>query len=417
MGQVHNSHSKEKISQKPKVNVIKNLCNTLGRIFTDEFVQYTLILFTVFILIMVVIFIFERDSNENISTFFDVIWYSLVTITTVGYGDISPSTIPGRMAGIILLLFGVIVFAAISGKVASVLFDRQLKKDRGLVNLKNISGHFIICGWKHGFDRIISGIIASNPDLPKEKIVIINTASPEQMDIIKSNPIFAGVHYVSGDYIDEHVLMRANIKNAERILVLADHSQNYSPLEMDSRTVLATLTIVNLNPKIYRVVELSDPSFERHLQSAHCDEIILTSDYEKSLLISAASGIGLSHVLKRLLTEVSGQGLIIEDISNEFFEKTYIEYKRSLNTQTKVLIGLLENTGNFFHRRKEALDEAQKNPNMQKIVKNLQKVKNLTSNEPVLTPPNDYIIKVNSKAIFICGNPEQYVKEGEANNG
>ncbi len=416
MSHVFNSRSTQKQPQRKKVSVIKKLFRNIERLFTDEFVQYTLILFSIFVVIMVVIFMFERDANENISSFFDVIWYALVTITTVGYGDISPSTVPGRIAGIFLLLFGVISFAAISGKVASVLFDRQLKKDRGLVNLKNISGHFIICGWKHGFDKIVAGIIASNPDLPKEKIVIINTASSEQMDIIKANPIFNGINYVSGDYIDEYVLIRANIKTADRILVLADYSQNYSPLEMDSRTVLATLTIVNLNPKIYRVVELMDPSFERHLQAAHCDEIILTSDYEKSLLISASTGIGLSHVLKSLLTEVSGHGLVIGDIPKKYFEKTYFDYKTSLNDSTKVLIGLLENTGNFFQRRKEALDEAQKNPNMQKIVKNLQKVKNLTSNEPVLTPPNDYVIKENSKAIFICGNRELYAKDSEGSH-
>ena len=68
------------------------------------------------------------------------------------------------------------------------------------------------------------------------------------------------------------------------------------------------------------------------------------------------------------------------------------------------MIGVLENTGNFYNRRQEALAEAQKNPNMEKIVANLKKVKTLKSNIPVFNPPSDYIIPESSKAIFIHGN-------------
>lgn len=69
-----------------------------------------------------------------------------------------------------------------------------------------------------------------------------------------------------------------------------------------------------------------------------------------------------------------------------------------------VLIGLLENTGNFYQRRKEALSEAQKNPDMKKIVTNLKKVKFLQSNKPVLTPNDDFIISSNAKGIFVRGH-------------
>ena len=90
-----------------------------------------------------------------------------------------------------------------------------------------------------------------------------------------------------------------------------------------------------------------------------------------------------------------------------------MEYRRSLRGSA-VLIGLLENTGNFYQRRKEALAEAQKNPNMRKIVENLRKIKNLRSNEPVLTPPDTYIICPNTKAIFVKGR--ELDQEHIANN-
>ena len=230
--------------------------------------------------------------------FFDAFWYTLVTITTVGYGDIAPSSLIGRLAGIVLLIFGVIAFAALSGKVASILFDKQLKKERGLINLKKTTGHFLICGWKPDFDRILSGILITNPDISLDMIVLINTAPAEQMDKIKTDGRFRGIKYLFGDYTDEATLLRANVKSAERVLVLADYSQQYSPLEIDSRTVLAVLTISNLNPKIYSAAEILDSKFEKHLAVAKCDEIIQSRDYERSLLVSASSGQGCAILVR-----------------------------------------------------------------------------------------------------------------------
>ena len=79
----------------------------------------------------------------------------------------------------------------------------------------------------------------------------------------------------------------------------------------------------------------------------------------------------------------------------------------ALNTYTRkekgVLVGLLLNSGNFHQRRKEALREAQKNPDINTVISNLQKVKLLKSNEPVLAPKGDFIIPKNAKAIFVRG--------------
>lgn len=368
----------------------------------------------VFILLIFVIFVSEEQTNAKIKSIFDAFWYSLVTVSTVGYGDITPITVIGRLAGIILLLFGVVAFAGVSGKIASVLFDRQLKKDRGFIHLKKINNHFLICGWKPDFDRILSGVLSANPDIPLDHIVLINTVGHEYMDIIKTDKRFKGMIYLFGDYTDETTLLRANVQSADRVLILADYSQNFSSMEIDSRTVLAVLTIGSLNPRIYTAAEIIDSKFQRHLSVAHCDEIILSTDYERSLLISASSGMGLSHVLHELITEASGEGLVIGDIDPQYIGKTYREYRRSLSGG-RVLIGLLENTGNFYNRRREALNEAQKNPDMQRIVSNLKKVKKLKSNKPILTPPDEYIINPNSRGIFVCGRKRtEFTLDGSA---
>lgn len=379
---------------------LKSLNYKLQNFFSNPTILIGIIIALVLFIMMFIIFKTERDTNSKFSSFFDVFWYTLVTITTVGYGDIAPESVGGRLAAIILLIGGVGIFGAFSGKFASLLFDQQLKKNKGLITLKKIKKHFIICGWKPNFDEILEGVIEANPDIPPELIVLINSASAQEMEMIQVDPRFKDIKFLSGDFADEDTLLRANIKTAERALVLSDNSNNFSQLEIDSRTVLAVLTMKNLNPAVYIAAELIDSKFEKHLSLAHCDEIILSSDYERSLVVQASSGRGLSHILRELISESSTSGITIDRIPETYIGKTFGEYKRSLQGND-ILIGILENTGNFYKRRKEALAEAQKNPDMAKIVSNLKKVKSLTSNLPRLAPDKDYVILQNSKAIFV----------------
>ena len=380
-----------------------NFFSRLFELLTSKLVIASLITILIFTVLMLIIFLSEQKTNSSINTLFDAIWYTLVTITTVGYGDITPRSILGRTSAMILLLAGVALFGALSGKFASFLFDRQQKKDRGLLKMNKIKNHFLICGWKPNFERILEGILLANPEIPPEKIILLNNSSQNEMEKIKADSRFKNINYIHGDFTDEDTLLKSQIKTAERTLILADNSENFSSLETDSRTVLAVITIKNLNPKIYCVAEIIDSKFEKHLSLAHCDEIILSADYGQNLLIQASSGKGMSHILRELISEESDSGILICDIPQKFVGNNYGEFRLSLKT-SDILIGLLENTGNFYSRRKEALAEAQKNPNVEEVVSNLKKVKSLKSNLPVFAPKDDYIIPKNAKAIFIHGN-------------
>ena len=380
-----------------------NFFSRLFQLLTSKLVIASLITVLVFTALMLIIFLSEQKTNSAINTLFDAIWYTLVTITTVGYGDITPHSVLGRTSAMILLLAGVALFGALSGKFASFLFHRQQKKDRGLLKMNKIKNHFLICGWKPNFERILEGILLANPEIPPEKIILLNNSSQNEMEKIKADSRFKNINYIHGDFTDEDTLLKSQIKTAERTLILADNSENFSSLETDSRTVLAVITIKNLNPKIYCVAEIIDSKFEKHLSLAHCDEIILSADYGQNLLIQASSGKGMSHILRELISEESDSGILICDIPQKFVGNNYGEFRLSLKT-SDILIGLLENTGNFYSRRKEALAEAQKNPNVEEVVSNLKKVKSLKSNLPVFAPKDDYIIPKNAKAIFIHGN-------------
>ena len=382
---------------------IKKILDKISRVLSNSSVKVWSAVFVLLLLIMFVIFKSEQETNSAINTLFDAIWYTIVTVTTIGYGDIAPASFWGRLSAMALLLVGVAIFGALSGKFASFILDRQQKKDRGLLKMTNMKNHLLICGWKPGFENILEGMLLANPEIPPERVVILNNAKHSDIEAIQANEKLKAINFLRGDFTDEDALLKAQIKSAERALILADRSEEFSTLETDSRTVLAVITIKNLNPRIYCVAEIIDSKFEKHLSLARCDEIIMTSDYEQNLLVQASSGKGMSHILRELAAENENQGLFLADIPAKFVGGPYEEYAKSLQNKN-ILIGVLENTGNFYNRRQEALAEAQKNPNMEKIVANLKKVKTLKSNIPVFNPPSDYIIQESSKAIFIHGN-------------
>ncbi len=355
--------------------------------------------------LLAVVYKFETQTGSGITTKMDTFWFMCVAVCA-GYFEFVCESYPGRAAAITLLIIGTMVFAYIRGQVASVFVDIQDKKNKGLSRLKNMEGHFVLCGWRPGFEKILETVLVSNPEITPDMIVLVNEAPVEQMEALRDDIRFKEVHYVAGDFTDESTLKRAYIETAARAMVISDQSKKYSELETDSRTVLAVLTMENLNRGIYVVAELKSAKFEKHLRMAHCDEIILTQDYEYSLLATASSGAGYSNVIKSLISDDADSGILIFDIGKEMIGKTYAELRKEelVNKKEKgVLVGLLLNSGNFHQRRKEALREAQKNPDINTVISNLQKVKLLKSNEPVLAPKGDFIIPKNAKAIFVRG--------------
>lgn len=380
----------------------KKHIRTLKRILKNPLSYLWILVLIVIIFATATVFTYETQTESGISSKFDSIWFTFVALFA-GYFDYVVESYPGRLAAAILLILGMLLLSTITGKISSMFMENQMKKDKGLAKLKTMKGQFILCGWRSGFDKILDYVLNSNPDITPDLIVLVNTAPSEEMEKIRGESRFRDINYISGDFTDEATLKRAMIESAERVLIISDQSQKYSQLEIDSRTVLAVLTMKNLNPSVYIAAELSDSKFQNHLDMAHCDEIILTSDYEYSLLATASSGMGYSNVISALISDDADSGILVHDIPVSFVGKTYKEYSDSISSEKGLLIGLLLNTGNFHERRKDALREAQKNPDVKKIVDNLKKVKTMKSNEPVLTPPLDYVIPPFTKAIFVKG--------------
>jgi len=366
-----------------------------------------------FILVLIIIgllivisygaFIFEAGINKQFRTPWDALWWTIVTLTTVGYGDKYPITFGGKILGIFMMVLGVASVGIVTGRIASFLVDKQIKARGGLIVVERKKGHFIICGWKAELEAIIQKILTVDPSLKPSDIVLINDADPQEIDHIRSVPKFKLIKYIKGDYIDEKVLQRANLKKAGTVLILADSSRKFSLQEVDSRTVMAAITIDALNKNIYTCAELIDEKFAKYLKLANCDEIILTREYSRELLAAAASASGISHIAAELL-DPEKRELTTVEFRNVFVGRPFKDLQEYFKGAFgDIVIGLLENTGKIYYRKREALAEAQKTPDISKLVENLQMVKKLYPNNPVINPGDNYVIKRHSKAIVVPG--------------
>ncbi len=68
---------------------------------------------------------FERMSDGSIQTYFDGLWWAITTVTTVGYGDLVPVTVQGRMIGILLQIVGAMSFGIIIAMISNYLNRSQ----------------------------------------------------------------------------------------------------------------------------------------------------------------------------------------------------------------------------------------------------------------------------------------------------
>jgi voltage-gated potassium channel len=372
---------------------------------TSAIIKVLLFLLAVFFLSSWVIYLIEHKTNSQFPTYFDSLYYMMVTIATVGYGDKVPITFPGRLVAMAMMVFGVALLGTITGRIASFLMERQMKEENGLLSFERLKDHFVICGWKREMNHVLYDILANHPSLDSTMIVLINKASHEDMDTMRNDPLLKGVHYVHGDFIEERDLVRAGIRTASRVLVVSDYLTEGNLQQIDSKTVMAVMTIKNLNKKAYVCAEILDTKFEKYLQISHCDEILLSRQFSRSMLAFASIGVGMSHIIRSLLTKESGARIATLAFPDSFIGRTYGDLSSYAAQEHKgILIGILENTGNIVSRKQEALREAQKNPDIAQIIPELKTVKTLTANNPVINPPVEYQIKKHSVGIIIAGS-------------
>jgi len=266
-------------------------------------------------------------------TFFDGIWWAIVTSATVGYGDIVPKTTAGKVVAILLILLGTGFISA----YFVALSTKAIAKENALVKGElpySRAGHIVIIGWNERAREIINHI-------PSASYVVVDRTL-NQFPLAMKN-----IHFIRGNPTHDEVLLKANIMEAQLVLITADQHKNEADADMNS--ILTLLTIKGLNPKIYAIVEILTAQQANNAKRAGADELIQTNALSSFMMLNSIYSPGISKAVEELLHQVKGKKLELIDVPEELAGKTFDKGCEKLRGEHSLLLGLVRGEESYFN--------------------------------------------------------------------
>lgn len=277
------------------------------------------------------------SSFEPGVTFTSGLWWSVVTLTTVGYGDISPSTAEGRILAVIIMFFGIGLLGILSASLATMLISMRIRENKGMV-ASSVDNHIIICEWNHRAKAVLKEL-RSDPQTKDTPIVVIANIEEKPVD----DPQLVFIRGI----INEESLKMANLEQANTIIILGD--DEVETTARDAKVVLTTLTVESLNPKVYSVVEIVDKTNEQHCLRANANEIIIGNELSSHLIASAASDHGISRIISELLSSRYGNELYSMPVPANMIGSNFLEIFISMKTENNITVfGVQKGRGGEF---------------------------------------------------------------------
>ncbi|MBV6626968.1 MAG: NAD-binding protein [Rivularia sp. (in: Bacteria)] len=258
----------------------------------------------------------KADDSAKFSNPWDVVWWLIVTVTTVGYGDLYPHTYPGRLLAVVIFLCGTLINII----VANNLSLRRFKKEFGFVSY-NFQEHIIICEWNYRSWMIINDL-RLHPETKHKNIVLI-------ADIDKKPADDNLLHFVKGS-VNEETLEKANIQAAKIVVVLGDDRLNST--NRDAKVVLSILTIEKKNSDVHLIVEVANDEYYEVCKKASANEIIPSSSLSSSLIAHSIKNHNIGRIISEIFIDTKYNNIQKIPLPQKFrgstFIKTFEEMKR-----------------------------------------------------------------------------------------
>jgi voltage-gated potassium channel len=192
-------------------------------------------------------------------TFLDSIYMTVITLSTVGYGEVHTIGPGGRIFTVILIFFGVSIVAYIVGLVVETLVESEIRTILGRKKLgnkiKSLKNHYIICGYGK-IGRIIC------KELIRHSISLVVIEKKELQQELEQNNIL----HIINDATQEDTLIEAGVKRAKGLV---------SVLSSDPENVYVSLTARSLNPDLFILSRAEHLTSEAKLLAAGADKVIL----------------------------------------------------------------------------------------------------------------------------------------------
>jgi voltage-gated potassium channel len=236
-----------------------------------------------------------RDVNEDGLTLLDCFYYAVVSLSTTGYGDITPSTQSARLVNVLFITPARVLFLIILvGTTLEVLTDQYRKGLRVSRWRRKLKDHVIICGYGTKGRAAVAALLETGYD--KSRIVIV-----ENREAGVRQAAASGFVVIEGDATRSSVLNEADVKNAKSVIIATDR---------DEASVLITLTVRQLTAGQVRIIAaVREQENAALLKQSGAHHVIVSSSTAGRLLGLTTTAPPLIDVVEDLLTP--GQGMAL----------------------------------------------------------------------------------------------------------
>ena len=242
------------------------------------------------------------DPADDEVSLLDALYYSTVSITTTGYGDVRPESDSARLVTTLLVTPARVLFLIVLvGTTLEVLAERTRATYRLSRWRRTLRDHVIICGFGTKGRAAATTLIGHG--LPRERIVVV-----DEREGPRSEATAMGLAAVAGSAATQEVLREAGIETAAQVVVAVSR---------DDAAVLATLTARELNPSATIVAAVREDENAHLLHESGASSVVTSSSSAGRLLGLATTAPHITEVLEDLLSVGSGLDIVKRPITDE----------------------------------------------------------------------------------------------------
>ena len=248
----------------------------------------------------------NADPESGVSLL-DAIYYTTVTLSTTGYGDIAPVEPHARMINAFVVTPARIAFLVLLiGTTLEVLASQGREMFRVARWRKRMGKHVVVIGYGTKGRSAVDTLVNNGTD--RESVVVVDP-SPAALEDAHAD----GLAVVTGDATRREVLRRAGVAEAEQVIITTDR---------DDSNVLATLTVRQLNPDAWIVAAVREQENAPLMRQSGADSVITSSDAVGRLLGLSTVSPSLGSVMEDLLTygdglEVAERDLLLSEVGQQ----------------------------------------------------------------------------------------------------
>jgi len=257
-----------------------------------------------------VAFYFAEKGAQEISLL-DSLWWAMVTMTTVGYGDYYAKTEIGRfLISYPCMLIGIGIIGYLVGAVANAMINIALRKRKGLMDI-SYKNHILICNYPSS-EKVLRIVdeLRLHPDYKSSPIVLVS----ETIDELPEELHNAHLYFVAGSPTQEDILMKANVLECAGVIVLAEDA---SDIRSDERTYMigSIIELIEQEKKISikTIIELVSMSNVRSIERADVDGYFTADGLSGCMLVQEFANPGINKVISQVVSNSRGSQFYIHE--------------------------------------------------------------------------------------------------------